>query len=207
MITEGGTRLGKQAARRLVRLDCCVIEAGLTDAEFARIEREYGFEFADDHRAFLAAGLPVHEPREEEPDVSHAWERPWPDWRNGDPDELRNHLDWPIDFLLSDIRRGHWPPGWDARPDSGEAAVDLARSRLAEVPRMVPVYAHRFLPAGRGAFGHPVLSMRGHDIISYGADLLDYIDQEFEEPRPEYPDSWPPEATVPFWRDYAREND
>ncbi|NBE83090.1 hypothetical protein GVV04_19400 [Micromonospora sp. NEAU-HG-1] len=29
----------------------------MTDAEFDRIERTYGFEFADDHRAFRAAGL------------------------------------------------------------------------------------------------------------------------------------------------------
>ncbi|WP_216651530.1 hypothetical protein [Actinomadura litoris] len=67
---------------------------------------------------------------------------------------------------------------------------------------MVPVYGHRFLPAGRGGFGHPVLSMWGGDIIYYGADLLDYIDQEFEEPRPAHPRDWAPQATVPFWRDY-----
>jgi hypothetical protein len=169
---------------------------------FARIEHEYGFEFADDHRAFLAAGLPVHEPREEEPGTTYAWERPWPDWRNGDPDELRRHLDWPVDFLLQDVAQGHWQPAWGERPDSREAAVDQARSQLAGAPVMVPVYAHRFLPAGRGTFGHPVLSMWGSDVIYYGADLLDYINQEFEEPRPDRPDGWAPHATVPFWRDY-----
>ncbi|WP_216651531.1 hypothetical protein [Actinomadura litoris] len=60
MISDGGARLGRQAADRLIQLGCCVIEAGLTEAEFARIEHENGFEFADDHRAFLAAGLPVY---------------------------------------------------------------------------------------------------------------------------------------------------
>ncbi|NYJ33968.1 hypothetical protein [Nocardiopsis aegyptia] len=174
----------------------------MTDTEFTRIEHEYGFEFADDHRAFLAAGLPVHEPREEEPGTSYAWARPWPDWRNGDPDELRRHLDWPIDFLLQDVQHGHWQPAWGERPDSDEAAVGLARARLAGMPKMIPVYGHRFLPAGHGTFGHPVLSMRGSDIIYYGADLLDYIGQEFEEPRPEHPGDRAPQATVPFWRDY-----
>jgi hypothetical protein len=180
-----------------------VIEAGLTEAEFARIEHEYGFEFADDHRAFLAAGLPVHEPREEEPGTSYAWERPWPDWRNGDSEELRRHLDWPIDFLLQDVQRGHWRPAWGERPDSSEAAVELARSQLAGVPKMIPVYAHRFLPAGHGTSGHPVLSIWGSDIICYGADLLDYISQEFEEPRPEPHGNCAAQATVPFWRDYV----
>ena len=32
-----------------------VSEPGLTDAEFLRVEEALGFEFADDHRAFLAA--------------------------------------------------------------------------------------------------------------------------------------------------------
>jgi hypothetical protein len=203
VINEAGFRLGTQAARRLAQLACCQMEEGLTDAEFTRIEREYGFEFADDHRAFLAAGLPVHEPREEEPGTYHAWERPWPDWRNGDPGELRRHLDRPIGCLLQDVQHGYWQPAWGERPDSSEAAVDLARSQLDGAPRMVPVYGHRFLPAGHGTFGHPVLSMWGSDIIYYGADLLDYITQEFEEPRPEHPESWAPQATVPFWRDFV----
>lgn len=202
MINEAGAQLGKQAAQRLVQLDCCVIEAGLTETEFARIEREYDFEFADDHRAFLAAGLPVHEPREEDPGTYHAWERPWPNWRDGDPDELRRHLDWPVDFLLQDVQHGHWQSAWGVRPDSDEAAVDQARAHVAEAPRMVPVYGHRFLPAGHGTSGHPVLSMWGSDIVYYGTDLLDYISQEFEEPRPEHPEGWAPRATVPFWRDY-----
>ncbi|MFF7250449.1 hypothetical protein ACFZBU_42030 [Embleya sp. NPDC008237] len=198
MIGDEGSRLGREAARRLARLDCCEIEEGLTDAEFARIEGEFGFEFADDHRAFLATGLPVRQPTEE----GQTWEKPWPDWRNGDPDELRAHLDWPLDCLLGDIRHGHWREGWGDRPDTPEAAVARARLSLAEVPRMAPVYAHRFLPAGRGTFGHPVLSMRGWDVIYYGTDLVDYVSQEFEEPRPERSGDWSPRATVPFWRDY-----
>ena len=44
--------------------------------------------------------------------------------------------------------------------------------------------------------------MRGWDISYYGSDLIDYISQEFEEPRPERPEGWAPQATVPFWRGY-----
>ncbi|MET7467266.1 hypothetical protein ACFYON_04880 [Micromonospora sp. NPDC005686] len=36
--------------------------------------------------------------------------------------------------------------------------------------------------------------MRGWDIIYYGTDLLDYIDQEFKKPRPERPDDWNPQS-------------
>ncbi|MCS7483326.1 hypothetical protein ACFFQW_37070 [Umezawaea endophytica] len=199
----GDVGLGVVAARRLAELGCCVIAPGLTDAEFARIEGEHGFEFADDHRAFLAAGLPVNSPLEPEPGVSYAWEKPWPEWRDGRPDELREQLDWPVEGVLRAVESsGHWNAAWGARPDMPEAAVAAARRLLAEAPRLVPIYAHRFLPAGRGTFGHPVLSVWGTDIICYGADLVDYVDQEFEEPRPEHPDDWSPQSTVPFWRDY-----
>jgi hypothetical protein len=194
--------LGVVAARRLAELGCCVIAPGLTDAEFARIEGEHGFEFADDHRAFLAAGLPVNSPFEPEPGVFHAWEKPWPEWRDGNPDELRKQLNWPVEGVLRAVEsNGHWDPAWGARPDTPEAAAATARRLLADVPRMVPIYGHRFVPAGRGTFGHPVLSMWGTDVIYYGADLVDYVNQEFG-PRSEHPDGWSPQATVPFWRDY-----
>lgn len=200
---DGGISLGVAAARRLAELDCCEIGPGLTDAEFARIEREHGFRFADDHRAFLAEGLPLNRPYEPEPGVYHAWEQPWPEWRNGDPDRLRTQLDWPVQGVLRAVEHdGHWPADWGTRPDSPATAVATARRLLAEAPRMVPVYAHRYLPAGPGTSGHPVLSMWGTDIIYYGTDLLDYLNREFEEPRPEYPADWSPRATVPFWRDY-----
>ena len=44
---------------------------------------------------------------------------------------------------------------------------------------MIPVYAHRYLPAGRGTHGHPVLSIYQTDIIVYGIALADYIHNEF----------------------------
>ncbi|WP_285752183.1 hypothetical protein [Lentzea sp. NBRC 105346] len=58
---------------------------------------------------------------------------------------------------------------------------------------MIPVYAHRYLPAGRDTSAHPVLSIHSlHDTIVYGLDLADYIDQEFRTA----------EVSAPFWRDY-----
>jgi hypothetical protein len=180
-VTNGeGIRLGAAAARRLAELGCCELAPGLTEAEITQIEQRFGFEFADDHRAFLAAGLPRNGPWQ----PGQTWRKPWPEWRDGDVDELRAHLDWPVEGMLSAVRNGYWGPDWDARPDTSEAAVAAARRWLAAAPRMVPVYAHRYLPAGRGTFGQPVLSMWGADIVRYGTDLLDYIDREFAETIP-----------------------
>jgi hypothetical protein len=201
MISDEGSRLGIGAARRLAELNCCDIGPGLTDAEFTRIEHEYGFEFADDHRAFLAIGLPLCEPLSDEDGVIHTWENPWPDWRNGSPAELRYHLNWEVDFLIELVEAGRWHPRWGAKPADRGDAVEVARLLLAQAPKLVPVHAHRFLPAGRGTFGRAVLSMWGFDVICYGADLADYIDHEFAPPPEGFAAAPRPDAIAPFWRD------
>ncbi|MFG1808212.1 hypothetical protein [Streptomyces sp. NPDC049040] len=199
MINIDGTRLGVEAARRLRQADCCTIEPGLGDDEFERIEADYGIQFSDDHRAFLAAGLPVGSP----PQAGAAWEKPWPDWRNGDPDELRAQLAWPADAVLSDVEHGYWHASWGPRLTEPQHARAAAEKHLASVPRLVPLYAHRFLPSGGGTHGHPVLSVWGTDIIYYGEDLADYISHEFDAGH-EHSGPWNPRATVAFWRDFVQ---
>jgi hypothetical protein len=199
MISREGARLGASAARHLARLSRFEIGPGLTDAEFARIEREYGFEFADDHRAFLAAGLPLNSP----PGPGQTWTKPWPDWRNGDPDALREQLAWPIHGILFDVEgNAFWHPTWGERPSTMELAKETARHHLEQVPKMVPLYGHRYLPGGRGTYGHPVLSIYQTDIIFYGADLVDYIQHEFDRTESKLTEDWTPPHLVAFWRDF-----
>ena len=69
-----GAQLGEEAARRLRHLMPQAIQSGLTEAECARAEGRFGFEFADDHRAFLLAGLPAG--------------RRWPDWLRRSPQHV-----------------------------------------------------------------------------------------------------------------------
>jgi hypothetical protein len=188
---ESAHAVGVEAAERLTRLGSVRIEPGLTDAEFADIEHGFGFEFADDHRAFLAVGLPVWATAHDEHPDKASWG--WPNWRDRDSSQLRCQVDWPLTSALAEIRDGHWPDGWGRRPATAEQAEAKAQRLLAAVPRMIPVYAHRYLPAGRGTSGHPVLSIhRLTDIIVYGLDLADYVDQEFREPV----------VTVDFWRSF-----
>jgi hypothetical protein len=154
------------AAELLAASGRFAIRPGLSDAEFDAIEAEFAVTFADDHRAFLAAGLPFG--------------RGWPDWRDGDRDQLRERLAWPVEGVLFDVAQNDfWYDGWGPRPPDDTAALATARAALVTVPRLVPVYSHRFLPAGRGASGHPVLSVMQTDIICYGADLDDYLNREF----------------------------
>ncbi|GAA4302171.1 hypothetical protein ACFQY7_11235 [Actinomadura luteofluorescens] len=95
--------------------------------------------------------------------------------------ELRKHLEWPVEGALFDVERnGLWCSAWGLRPPDPAAAIDLARSHLEQAPKLVPVRGHRYLPAGRGAFGHPVLSIVQTDIVFYGTDIADYITNEFD---------------------------
>ena len=205
MAESSGIRLGREAATRLAELGCCEIRPGLTDSEFERIEQRYGFEFADEHRAFLAAGLPVRDLDEVDAEWQ-TWEKPWPDWRDGAPEDLQRHLDWPVDEVLRHVEQEKlWPRCWGQRPADPAAALMQARQRLQDLPPLVPVYAHRFLPAGHGSWGHPVLSVwQLGDIICYGGDLSMWVRLEFTEVDDHdwHSRQWKSRVTVPFWRDY-----
>jgi hypothetical protein len=192
--------IGAEAMRRLRARSVCIIDAGLTAEEIARVEQEFGFEFADDHRAFLSAGLPVNAGLPPiPPGVITAHPAPWPDWRSGNRAMLRDMLDWPVEGVLFDVEHNRfWFETWGLHPSTVQEAVAVATEQLATVPTMVPVYAHRYLPAGRGTRGHPVLSMWQTDIIYYGLDLADYINREFGRHRADA--DWNPQATVEFWQ-------
>jgi len=200
MISSEAVRLGREAADRLARANQHEIGPGLSDAEFTRIEQEYDFEFADDHRAFLAAGLPLNPTAAPE----RPWHGGWPDWRHGDPADLRDQLGWPVEGALFDVEYNNlWHPSWGRRPARLTHALGRARHRLAEAPTMIPVYAHRYLPAGAGTHGHPVLSIHQTDIIIYGTDIAEYIANEFVRSRLLISAGWTPPPMVQFWGEFA----
>jgi hypothetical protein len=190
---DNGAALGSAAAdvlkEHLVKpwmRNGVTLEPGLTEAELAAAEERFGFEFADDHRALLTEVLPTGPT--------------WPDWRAGDPETLHKQVDWPVDGVLFDVlENGFWHERWGERPTNDNAAVEQAKAHLATVPRMIPIFLHRCLPAGHGTFGNPVLSMYQTDIIYYGLDLLDYVANEFHVRDPHHP--WHHPKPIPFWDD------
>jgi hypothetical protein len=115
---------------------------------------------------------------------------------------LRDALTWPITGVLFDVEHdAFWDHRWGERPADTCARLQLAGEKLAAVPQLVPVYAHRYLPAGRGTFGHPVLSIHQSDVICYGTDLVDCVYQEFGAGAgyERNDQRWRPRPTVAFW--------
>ena len=160
-------------------------DEGMAEVELARVEQAFGFGFNPDHRVLLAAGLPIG--------------GRWPDWRNPESPTLRAMLDAPVDGVLFDVEQNDfWFAAWGRRPSDVGEALEVARTRLQSVPRLVPVYGHRYAPA-LPEDGLPVLSVVQTDVVVYGVDIEDYLRREFGL-RPEGGVEAKP---VPFWTEAA----
>ncbi len=177
-------QLGVQAAD-LLRSLRIPHQPGLSALEIGTLHAELGFQFCSEHGAFLRSIVPVGDG--------------WPDWR-GEVRELRELLAAPVDGVLFDVTHNDfWPPAWGPWPTDGAARDEYARQRLALVPKLIPVYRHRYLPAAPAPEPAPVLSLVQTDLVCYGRDLIRYLRHEFggqprqtERARP-----------VPFWSELS----
>jgi len=116
------------------------------------------------------------------------------DWRT-DHEYIRDRLRWPLEGMLFDVEENEfWLPDWGERPRKAAARREIVSAAVAAAPRLIPIYSHRYLPAEPHKTGNPVLSVYQTDIIYYGANLQNYLDNEFG-----------PRARVGGSSDYARE--
>lgn len=164
---------------------------GLTDRQLATVESMHGFRFPPDLRAFLEYALPTGER--------------FPDWRDPESMLIRNALEWPSEGICFDIEHnGFWLAEWGQRPDSLEMAWGRAREAVRAAPFLIPIYAHRYIPASPQEPGNPVFSVYQTDIIHYGLDLPSYLLAEFGVPDPFPLPSEP--RKIEFWSELVRLN-
>lgn len=158
---------------------------GLSDQEVARVQNRFNFRFGPEHLDFIQSAVPVGDS--------------WPEWRNGSG-KIQGLLAWPVEGTIFDVlNNDFWPVSWSERPDAQDEREHLARARMVEVPRLVPVFAHRYLASGTQSSPSPVFSVHQTDVIFYGDNLLDYVAREFGAP----PLSPSHRFHVPFWSDLA----
>jgi hypothetical protein len=161
------------------------LELGLTGEEVVEIQRTHDLHFPPDLRAFLLTKLPAG--------------NGFPDWR-GSAATIREMLARPIHGVCFDIEyNGFWFSEWGTRPLDLAEALAVANRALALVPKLIPVYKHRYISSEPEAAGNPVLSMYQTDIIPYGNDLAGYFEKEFGVPLPKWAASAPRE--IRFWDD------
>jgi hypothetical protein len=178
-----------KAVEDALRQSGAELTPGLSDRELDQLADRWDLCLAPDHRLMLSIALPSgHDGR-------------WPDWRAGDSGDLEKRLVWPVEGIAFDVEHnGFWHPAWATRPVNLAEALAMARSELAGVPRLAPLYAHRYVPTQPPEAGNPILSCYQTDIIYYGRDLLDWFDHEFHGTAGQ--SVRPVERRLPFWSSF-----
>lgn len=172
----------------LLRMKGIEFEKGLTLDELKKIEMIYQVRFPSSLREFLMMALPVS--------------KGFYNWRNIQDDNVR-FIKKVINKPLSDIRNMvgevYWCDDWGEEPDDKKIISEEVTARLKEAPKLVPVYAHRYIPIVLDE-NPPVISIHGIDIIYYGENLEDYLNIEFGK-RTQETIQFQNITPVPFWSD------
>jgi len=93
---------------------------------------------------------------------------------------INEALAWPRDGLLFDLEHNDvWLDSLGPRPSNVETAKELFERAAVCAPRLIPVYAHRYIPAEPHDVDNPIFSVHQSDIIHYGANLREYLEIEF----------------------------
>ena len=141
-------------------------DKGLSELKLNQIESKYAFHFPPDLREFLHSALPIG--------------KRWVNWRNDPEIEINSRLNWAFDGICFDIEHNNfWMAEWGEKPNDLLKAFEKARFSVQKAPKLIPVFAHRFIPDRPNINGNPVFSVYQTDIIIYGNDLQTYFQNEF----------------------------
>lgn len=167
-------------------------EPGLSGQEVDAIQQRFRFIFPPDLRMMLQFSLPAG--------------KAFPNWRSDSNEQLLSRLNWPLEGALFDVENnGIWPAAWGPRPDRESQRSEIALKVFAGAPRLIPIFAHRYIPDEPFAAGNPVFSVYQTDIIHRGNDLAGFFHQEFKVPLPDWAAGEPKE--IRFWNDALRWRD
>ncbi len=170
-------------------------EEGLSPSELSRAEETYAIRFPPDLRELLMTAIPVSEQFIN-----------WRDRSEANHQEILKRLNWPLEGMLFDIRHNSfWWPAWGERPDEIELAFSIAEKNYQQVPKLIPIYSHRYIPASPAEPNNPVFSVYQTDIIYYGSNLVEYLEVEFKF-RQHNTIDFNGIKRIPFWSEIVEAN-
>lgn len=118
----------------------------------------------------------------------------FPHWRLRDEEGTRRLIDAPVDGLLFDVEHnGFWWNAWGEPPRVTSERLTVARSQLATVPRLTPLWGHLYVGPDDSS---PVFSIVQADLYVPYLTLGDLLSggSEADIPVENYP-----LGSVPFW--------
>ena len=165
------------------------LDEGLTDEEFQKIENFYSIKFPISLRTLYKSFLP------------HNFYN-WRDFSEENVKKIKRYLEWPIEGILFDIQNNNfWKKCFGPKTEDLEENKKIALNYLNNannetVPKLIPIYSHRFVPCYPDTMDIPVISVYQTDIIYYGHNLEDYFKNEFADIEVNNETSY---KEIPFW--------
>lgn len=162
---------------------------GMTESEIEQTEKEFSLKFTQEHRQFLKI-LHAIDKKEvytyEDDETGEVTSQESPFFYNWitDKEEIKDTMYWPYKTMLSDVKGTNrvWLKSWgNIRPKSDETKEKIFSEWFQRIPKLIPIYAHRFVVSNHNNTQNPILSIRGSDTIVYGWNMRHYLLRELEE--------------------------
>lgn len=163
---------------------------GLSNGEIKKIAEIYGIVFPESLSMFYSLGVPFSE----ENDLFPLWS----DFSDSNITKIKERIQKPYEMLTFEVQDGFWLESWGSKPESKEEVLKKFAELSSKTPRLIPIYSHRYMPLIDGVEDPPIISTVGIDVIYYGSNLHDYLQNEFLNDNfiiPSY------SVKIPFWSD------
>lgn len=171
---------------KLLELQGVEFETGMTYDEITKIEKIYEIQFPESLKQFLMEGLPIS--------------KGFYNWRNVEQDNInfiKKIITLPIETIDELAEEIYWCDDWGEEPENEMDIAKKVREKLRNAPKLLPIYAHRYMPMLLDE-QPPVVSIHNMDIIYYGENLEDYFQVEFGK-KNQNEISFENIKPIPFW--------
>ena len=146
------------------------LEKGLTDFQIEEVENRYNIIFPKSYKTFLKEVYPVGEGFCK-----------WLDISAENVNRIKKILKFPYESIIENLSEIIWNKKWGKEPKTLEEKKEIINNIMQTSPKIIPVYAHRYMVDDGIDDDPPILSIYYTDIIVYENTLKDYLKREFDK--------------------------
>lgn len=152
---------------------------GLKDEQIKQVEAQYQISFTPEHKEFLKILHSVNKkcPTEFYNEKNEIYTKNEPYFYNWLTDEkiIKEQMNWPYKTIFYDVKKKFWLNSWEKRPKLDDELQEVFLNEYQNAPKLVPIYAHRFVVNHHENAENPILSVWGTDTIVYGWNIKHYL--------------------------------